>query len=783
MKRNVLLKTMLLLCALIVGSSSVWAEKVTFDAFKDVTGTTHTTYTNDVTTFNCDDGSTWKALGFQEKQYTWIGPGKGGSNYLETPEVDGTITSIAVTWSGNANYFLAIQTTTGTELEAKSNPSSSTTETFTVTGTYNQLRLVGRRSSGTNNALAMIEKVVVTYTPAVSYTITAQSNNTSYGTVSLSDNVITASPNDGCRYASPAYAVSPINSATVSQNGDEFTVTPSSDCTVTINFEAIPSHTLGYVISPAGGGTVVLGATSVLEGETTTATAIANADYKFKEWSITGEGATLNSTSTNPTTVTMGIADATVTATFEAVTTYEIKWSVNGTIVKTENVEEDTPINFAAPTSGVPTGYSFTGWVTEGNKIDMPTDTDPSANYVTSGNSVENITYYAVIAKVTGSTPESWTETALSDMTSSDVFVFSNGTVAMKNDGGTSGDPGKVNITVVNHEITSEVSDNIKWQVSGNATDGYTFYKNGSTDFLYCNTTSSSSNNSNLRISDPVSSRNLWVFDSNGYLKTKDNYASRYISYYEQGANFRSYLNTSNNPVVPKFYKYTAASATYGGYCTTIPPTNVTITDLSSVPGSSYTGKNYATMYYSDKAFAVPTGVVAKTYKMKSGVLIESRTYENGGTYSVIPAGEAVVVESDVAGNYSFAVSSTETTPDEDNALCGTDDAETVNAEGYKYYKLSLNNGLDKVGFFFDNTDGSAINNDAHKAYLCVATGAGAKSFYLLGEDTTTGIANLNVDDNISFDSDAPMYNLAGQRVTKAYQGVVIVNGKKMLNK
>ena len=93
-------------------------------------------------------------------------------------------------------------------------------------------------------------------------------------------------------------------------------------------------------------------------------------------------------------------------------------------------------------------------------------------------------------------------------------------------------------------------------------------------------------------------------------------------------------------------------------------------------------------MYYSDKAFAVPEGVVAKTYKMESGVLTESRTYENGGIYPIIPAGEAVVVESDVAANYSFVVSSTETTPDEDNALCGTDATTIVDDAGYKYYKL-----------------------------------------------------------------------------------------------
>ncbi|MCR5849745.1 MAG: InlB B-repeat-containing protein [Bacteroidaceae bacterium] len=186
MKQKFLLKTMLLLCALVAGTSMSWAETVTFDASTDVTNASHTTYTTDVTTFNCDDGSTWKAVGFQETQYVSIGIGKGGANYLETPEVSGTITSVAVTWSGNANYYLALQTTTGTELEAKSNPSSSTTETFTVSGSYTQLRLVGRRSSGTSNALASISRVVVTYTPSsgpTTYTVTYNANGASSGSV------------------------------------------------------------------------------------------------------------------------------------------------------------------------------------------------------------------------------------------------------------------------------------------------------------------------------------------------------------------------------------------------------------------------------------------------------------------------------------------------------------------------------------------------------------------------------------------------------------------------
>lgn len=50
-------------------------------------------------------------------------------------------------------------------------------------------------------------------------------------------------------------------------------------------------------------------------------------------------------------------------------------------------------------------------------------------------------------------------------------------------------------------------------------------------------------------------------------------------------------------------------------------------------------------------------------------------------------------------------------------------------------------------------------------------------------DNETTGIANLNVDVNDNFDANAPMYNLAGQRVNKNYKGVIIQNGRKYLNK
>ncbi len=65
------------------------------------------------------------------------------------------------------------------------------------------------------------------------YTVTASTNNSNYGTVSVKGNVITASPKTG--YAVSGYTIL-SGSATVTRNGNIFTVSPSSDVSVRINF-------------------------------------------------------------------------------------------------------------------------------------------------------------------------------------------------------------------------------------------------------------------------------------------------------------------------------------------------------------------------------------------------------------------------------------------------------------------------------------------------------------------------------------------------------------------
>ncbi len=111
-----------------------------------------------------------------------------------------------------------------------------------------------------------------------SYTVSAVSNNTNYGTVSVSGNIITASPKTGCYVA--GYQVK-SGSATVTQNGNVFTVNPSSDCTIQINFAQKTTVTVTY----KAGGSVYNTATAYAgDSVTLLSTAPAVDNWTFAGW-------------------------------------------------------------------------------------------------------------------------------------------------------------------------------------------------------------------------------------------------------------------------------------------------------------------------------------------------------------------------------------------------------------------------------------------------------------------------------------------------------------------
>ena len=161
-----------------------------------------------------------------------------------------------------------------------------------------------------------------------------------------------------------------------------------------------------------------------------------------------------------------------------------------------------------------------------------------------------SVTFTVTIADSTPKT-DSWELIDLADLEESDVFVIvgNNGsTYAMSNNNGTTNPPSAVAVTIENDEITSDVDDNIKWNISGNSTDGYTFYPNGTTaTWLYCT-------NSNNGVRVGTNDNKTFKIDSE-YLK--HDATSRYMGVYNS-TDWRCYTSNGGNIAGQTFtfYKY-----------------------------------------------------------------------------------------------------------------------------------------------------------------------------------------------------------------------------------
>ena len=151
------------------------------------------------------------------------------------------------------------------------------------------------------------------------------------------------------------------------------------------------------------------------------------------------------------------------------------------------------------------------------------------------------------------------------------------------------------------------------------------------------------------------------------------------------------------------------------------------------------------------------------------------------------PAGTGLYIVGE-EGTYDIPICGTEGLDEiASNALIAVVTASDVAAStsGSYNYILAANKTGDANPGFYKLT--AKHNLKKHKAYLqttsdITPTGNNARVNLDFGDESeTTGIDNVDVNANENID--APMYNLAGQRIGKSYKGIVIVNGKKYFNK
>ena len=134
----------------------------------------------------------------------------------------------------------------------------------------------------------------------------------------------------------------------------------------------------------------------------------------------------------------------------------------------------------------------------------------------------------------------------------------------------------------------------------------------------------------------------------------------------------------------------------------------------------------------------------------------------------VVPAGGAVLVKGSASTAYTLTPATTE-----GDATFATDlQTGATKADGTQYGFTSMSG----TPAFAQVKSGQDI--PAKKGYI-VLSGASAAKYSICFDDEATGIHTIEAAPA----ANGAMYNLAGQRVDKAYKGIVIVNGKKYLNK
>ena len=736
MKKH-LLKTILLLFALVAGTAASWAASTQVLSFSR--SSTTDTYTKGYT-FSAQaegkDGFYQDGSG-SERSLTLYH--ESNKLFASTP---GTITFTAKLGGGSAkklsnNVYVCFVDKEGSVIENSS--VEVTTKITAKTGSNFSVKMpVDKSSNAYGVKIYHIKESgynVRYYSFSLSYeyelpayTITAVSNNEAWGTVS-GTSTITATPKEGYRVKAgdDGYTVK-SGEATVTNNGDNtFSVTPSTNCTVQINFEEIPSHTLSSDVSPAAAGTVTLGSTSVKEGSTTTATAAANAGYKFTGWSISDTGASLSSDTDNPTEVTMGTADATVTATFEAVVIHKISWSVNGVIVKTDNVEDGAAIDFAAPTSGIPNGYAFQGWVIEANKIDTPTDTDPSANYVTSATSTADVTYYAVMAVGTESpvTAQLTADEIASNFASTAMaYADAEKTYKDTDDGVTWGTRCITNKDRHWMQLKKDANVYIKASAAGAITEVSVTISNVSNKSGGIDDISMHGNFAGNVYLDNVQTTNTGEYGSG----SNEDIVSNVLTIVPSAASNTLYIHVDAAARIWNV-DITYNGASYTGYCTTVPPVSVTVTSANYATYVSdfdldFTGKGIKA--YIAKADGTTGVTFTRVNKVpaNTGVLL----YKDGGTTEEIPV--LTGAAEDVTGNVFKP---------------GTG-AAVASVEEDHLHNYILNNVNKVVGFYKAN--GQTVGTN--RAYIQIDENSiPVKGFIALpGSDEETGIETMRDGEN-----------------------------------
>ena len=521
---------------------------------------------------------------------------------------------------------------------------------------------------------------------------------------------------------------------------------PTEDVLMGATF-ANPTQEYDILIDDAivGGSVSVAGdLTKATAGTEITLTATPAENYVFDAWAVEDENS-------NPITVTenkftMPAAGVIVSATFNR--QYTITYYINGVEQTPVKRIVGTPINIEGLTSG------FAGWSTNSSVAEV--------EYTNSSLVSNDMTLYAVFVASIGTPSYKLVEADQADWRGKYLIAYSDDIFADGRVGntpttspgiGASGVSVDPNSKLTGKEVDATWGDLYNLTIEAiddadlsmgyvmKAKDNYYVYQTGNTNGILGTANKSTASNYPLSI----------TFNSSSDIAIAN--AAGAVFHYNESGFFRYYNNGTQKAVY--LYKRTAPT-TYGFDETEV----VNVTDA-----------NWATYVTEDNIdFANSTGI--KAYKAISttadGIKLEEITEA--------PKGTAVVIAADEAG-YVLTVAASTPAAVTGNLLKAADGNQTGDGTGNFYVLGKDNQG--KVGF---GPLGDGVTLAVGKAYID-GTEVTAKGFlpFVIGdeESETTSISEeLRVKSE-----ESSAYNLAGQKVSKDYKGIVVVNGKKVIRK
>ena len=411
MKKALLLKPMLLLFALIVGSGTMWGTEVTYKLTITASDFSSLSYADN----NNEKTSQAVCIDDNTKKYTvkWTSDNvmkenktgstniqfKKDAGYIYNSTDLGTIESISITKSAggfNTYYGTSAHPTSGITV---GNGYFTIKENNTATGLVTKIEVVFKITEDDPNAPSFtVNNVNIAY-DATGYNIDYEISHYSEGTVSASTDAEW------------------INNFQYNQTNGSGTVS----FTTTVNYGALRSATVVLSLKNANnetlstkaaipplvtiheptGGTLVVknGDATVTSGDRlpvgTVLTIVPTADetHKYRNWQYK-KGTDSWVTKTTKFDYTLDENDVEFRANFDQ--TYAVNWSVNGTVVSTTRFAEGETITLADAPADID-GRKFVGWAA----ATISGTTDEAPTFITAPVMGANeLTYYAVFASI-----------------------------------------------------------------------------------------------------------------------------------------------------------------------------------------------------------------------------------------------------------------------------------------------------------------------------------------------------------------------------------------------